>query len=105
MPIVSIKGTSQVFEVKEGEILYDSLYDRGYELPHGCLSGSCGACRVEIVSGKENLQAPGVIEQNTVDALKVEFSETKGADFIKEKEIRLSCRAKVVGNVTIDPIK
>lgn len=105
MPIVSIKGTSQVFEVKDGEILYDSLCDRGFELPHGCLSGSCGACRVEVVSGKDNLQPPGVIEQNTIDALKAEFSETKGAEFVKEKEIRLSCRAKVVGDVLIDPIK
>lgn len=105
MPIVSIQGADKVFEVNEGEILYDSLYDRGEELPHGCLSGSCGACRIEVVSGKENLQPPGVIEQNTIDALKAEFSETKGADFIKEKEIRLSCRAKVLGNVTIVPIK
>lgn len=105
MPIVSIEGTDKVFEVKEGEILYDSLCDRGEELPHGCLSGSCGACRVEVVSGKENLQPAGVIEQNTIEALKVEFTETRGPEFVKDKEIRLSCRAKVVGDVSIVPIK
>lgn len=105
MPIVSIKNTTKAFEVKEGEVLYDALYDRGEELPHGCLSGSCGACRVEITTGKENLQAPGVIEQNTIEALKDEFSKTKGADFVSEKEIRLSCRAKVLGNCTVIPIK
>jgi ferredoxin len=105
MPIVSIKDTDKTFEVSEGDILYDSLCDRGEELPHGCLSGSCGACRVEVVSGKENLQAAGVIEQNTIDALKTEFIETKGPDFVKEKEIRLSCRAKVLGDVCILPIK
>lgn len=105
MPIVSIAGSDKAFEVNEGEVLYDSLCDRGLELPHGCLSGSCGACRVEVVSGKENLQSAGVIEQNTIEALKVEFTETKGADFVKGKEIRLSCRAKVVGDVTILPIK
>ena len=105
MPIVSIQGTTKVFEVKEGEILYDSLYDRGEELPHGCLSGSCGACRVQIVSGKDNLQPAGVIEQNTIDALKSEFIETKGAEFVQGTDIRLSCRAKVTGDVTIIPIK
>ncbi len=105
MPIVSIKDTTRTFEVKEGEVLYDALCDRGEELPHGCLSGSCGACRVEITSGKENLQPAGVIEQNTIDALKDEFSKTKGLDFVSGKEIRLSCRAKVLGNCTIIPIK
>ena len=105
MPIVSLKDADKTFEVNEGEILYDSLYDRGEELPHGCLSGSCGACRVEVIDGKENLHPPGVIEKNTVEALKDEFSKTKGEEFVKQIEIRLSCRAKVLGNVCIRPIK
>lgn len=105
MPIVSIEGTTKQFEVKEGEVIYDALYDRGEELPHGCLSGSCGACRVQICSGKENLQAPGVIESNTIEALKDEFSKIKGIEFVNETEIRLSCRAKVLGDVSIKPIK
>ncbi len=105
MPIVSRADTNQTFDVKEGEILYDSLVDRGCELPHGCLSGSCGACRVAVISGNENLQAPGVIEQNTIEALKEEFAETKGADFVATMTIRLSCRAKVLGDVKIEPIK
>lgn len=105
MPRVSIQDTTKAFEVNEGEILYDALFDRGEVLPHGCLSGSCGACRVEIIEGKSNLQAAGVIEQNTIDALKDEFSKTKGQDFVENKEIRLSCRAKVLGNITIVSIK
>jgi len=105
MPTVSIKDTTKTFEVKEGEVLYDALFDRGEELPHGCLSGSCGACRVEITTGKENFQVPGVIEQNTIDALKDEFSKSKGLEFVAGKEIRLSCRAKVLGNCTIIPFK
>jgi ferredoxin len=105
MPRVSITDTDKTFEVKEGEILYDSLYDRGHELPHGCLSGSCGACRVEVVSGKENLMPPGVIENNTIEALKDEFKKVHGEGFVENKEIRLSCRAKVLGDVNIRPIK
>lgn len=105
MPRVSITDTTKAFEVNEGEILYDALYDRGEELPHGCLSGSCGACRVEIIEGKEHLQTPGVIEQNTIDALKEEFANTHGPDFVQNKEIRLSCRAKVLGDISFKPIK
>lgn len=105
MPVVSLKDGDKSFEVNEGEILYDSLYDRGEELPHGCLSGSCGACRVEVLAGAENLVPPGIIEQNTIDALKDEFKTTKGADFVEKTQIRLSCRAKVLGDVTVRPIK
>lgn len=105
MPRVSIKDTDKTFEVNDGEILYDALYDRGYELPHGCLSGSCGACRVEITSGKEHLQPPSVVESNTIDAIKEEFVKTEGSASIEGKEIRLSCRARVQGDVTFKPIK
>jgi len=96
MPRVSIPDTNKIIDVNTGEILYDSLYDRGHELPHGCLSGSCGACRVEVLSGSENLMPAGVIEQNTIESLKAE---------LKVENIRLSCRAKVIGDVTIRPIK
>ena len=105
MPRVSIQDTNKTIDVNEGEILYDSLFDRGVELPHGCLSGSCGACRVEILTGKENLQEPGVIEQNTIDALKDEYKNLHGEEFVAQKEIRLSCRAKIKGDVTIRPLK
>ena len=105
MPRVSIQDTNKTIDVNEGEILYDSLFDRGVELPHGCLSGSCGACRVEILAGKENLQDPGVIEQNTIDALKDEYQKLHGEEFVAQKEIRLSCRAKIKGDVTIRPLK
>jgi ferredoxin len=104
MPRVSIPDTDKIFEVNEGEILYDSIYERGYQLPHGCLSGSCGACRVEVISGKEHLVPAGIIECNTIDSLKDEFKKNHGEDFIQNKEIRLSCRAKVMGDIVIRPI-
>jgi ferredoxin len=105
MPRVSIEGLDKVFDVNEAEILYDSLCDRGHELPHGCLAGSCGACKVEILSGAENLQMPGVIEKNTLDAIRDDYIQKNGPDSMKDKEIRLSCRAKVLGDVKIKPFK
>jgi ferredoxin len=105
MPRVSIKDTNASFEVQEGDILYDSLADQGLKLPHGCLSGSCGACRIEILEGQENLQPASPVEQNTIEALKEEFRQNEGSAFLENKIIRLSCRAKVQGNLTIRPIK
>jgi ferredoxin len=105
MPRVSISDTNKIVEVNEGEVLYDSLSSQGENLPHGCLSGSCGACRVEVLSGADHLHPPGLIEKNTIESLKDEFEKSRGAEFVNGKEIRLSCRARVMGDVTIRPIK
>lgn len=105
MPIVSIKDTSKTYEVPEGDTLYNGLSNQGEILPHGCLAGSCGACRVEIIEGKENLRPPGVIESNTISALKEELSVSIGPELVKGMDIRLSCRAQIKGDVCIKPIK
>jgi ferredoxin len=105
MPRVSINATNKTLQVNSGEILYDSLFDRGVELPHGCLSGSCGACRIEIISGHDQLALPGVIESNTIDAIMDELKMKYGENFVTGKIIRLSCRAKIAGegNIIIQP--
>jgi ferredoxin len=105
MPIVSIKDTSKTYDIPEGDILYNGLSNHGEILPHGCLAGSCGACRVEIIEGKENLRPPGVIESNTVSAIKEELSISRGPESVNCMEIRLSCRAQIIGDVCIKPIK
>jgi len=105
MPRVSILDTEKFFDVNENEILYDALADRGEELPHGCLSGSCGACRIEVSMGADKLSTLGVIEKNTVDAVVDEFNKTRGEEFLNGKTVRLACRAKVLGDCTIKPLK
>jgi ferredoxin len=105
MPRVSIAGTDKIFDVKDGEIIYDALCDRGEELPHGCLAGSCGACRIHVIEGAENLAPATYIESNTLDAIKEEFTEKYGKDFLIDKHLRLACRARVKGDVQIKTIK
>lgn len=104
MPRVSISDTNQTLEVTSGETIYQSLLECGVELPHGCLSGSCGACRIEILAGKENLLEAGLIEKNTIQSLKEEFQTKRGEDF-SGREIRLACRAKLTGDLLIKIIK
>lgn len=105
MPRVSISGTSKTFEIASEEVIYDALSDRGEELPHGCLSGSCGSCRIEVIEGAENLKAPGAVEQDTLKSLYSDFCKEHGPDVMSTKKIRLSCRAKVLGDVCIKPFK
>lgn len=104
MPRVSIVDTSQTVEIASESILFDALADKGIDLPHGCLSGSCGACRVDVVQGEENLQPAGAIENNTIEAIKDEYRKTQGEGFLTGKHIRLSCRARIRGDVTILPL-
>ena len=104
MPRVSISDTNQTLEVTSGETVYQSLLECCVELPHGCLSGSCGACRIEILAGKENLIEAGLIEKNTIQSLKEEFQTKRGEDF-SGREIRLACRAKLTGDLLIKIIK
>ncbi len=105
MPRVSLENTDKHFDVNEDEVIYDALHDRGEQLPHGCLSGSCGACRIEVTKGAENLSPASVVEKNTVEAVIDELKKTKGEDYFKNKIVRLACRAKVKGDISILPLK
>ena len=97
MPRVSTADDNKSYEVKSDSIIYDALMDQGKDLPHGCLSGSCGACRIEILEGSQNLSPATFIEKNTLESLKDELNLKK--DF----PLRLSCRAMVIGDVRIKP--
>lgn len=94
-------GETKTFTVNEGEVIFDALDNQGHRLPAGCLAGSCGTCRLEILDGADNLNPPSTIEQDTIDAIKKEYDP----EFIKDKVIRLSCRAKVKGDVSLKPLK
>lgn len=102
MPTVLVKALSanekdRIFEIKKDQILFDELERLGFLLPHGCLAGSCGSCRIEILEGAENLSIAGAVEADTIEGLKKIYSATK--------HIRLSCRARVLGDIKIAVLK
>lgn len=96
MPTVLVKflkGESiQEVECEAGQNLFQSFEESGVKLPHGCLSGSCGSCRIEITEGYDHLSEPSFIEQDTLNSLSHEYPEST--------KLRLSCRAKVLGSFT-----
>lgn len=102
MPIVSIieeNGQISKYELPSGEVLFDGLQDAGLELPHGCLSGSCSACKCEITEGYENLSQASLVEENTLKSVYKNKTHAAG------KRIRLACRAKVLGDLCLKPFK
>ena len=91
MPTVSIElkdGSQKNFELRGEKSLFDELQACGLTLPHGCLSGSCSACKVYVLSGEANLTSPDPIEANTLEWLQKNPTT---------HPLRLSCRAKVSG--------
>ena len=107
MPTVSLKINDEVkqFEVHENELIWDELDRLGTKLPAGCLAGSCGTCRIQVLEGPENLSEPRAVEKETVHHLEERYKEKYGDDFMKGKSIRLSCRARITGDVSITPFK
>lgn len=95
-PNENTPSKSSSFEVNTNHILYDELERQGLILPHGCLAGSCGSCRVHVLKGIENLSPMGAVEQDTVNHIK---------DSHPGMNVRLTCRAKVLGDVSVTPIK
>jgi ferredoxin len=93
------------FQAEDGVILWEALEASGEILPSGCFAGSCGSCRINVVEGLENLSRLSVIENDTIEHLKGSYTESHGEDWTKEKNIRLSCRAKVKGDVKIHILK
>jgi ferredoxin len=110
MPTVLLKTFSpnekeQEFEGAKGLTIFDELERQGVLLPHGCLAGSCGSCRIEVLEGAENLSEIGVVEKDTVESLIKTYCETGRADAVVNKNIRLSCRAKILGDIKISVLK
>jgi len=100
MPIVSFEPNGKEYQVNSGETIFDAVDNHGHTLAHGCLSGSCGVCKIEILKGVENLSVASHVEQNTIDAL----HQADQGENLTGKTIRLACRAKVQGDITIRPL-
>lgn len=106
MPTVSVKEKNKdglvskevevVLEVQMGETLYDEIAAHGHKLPHGCLSGSCGACRMVVLKGEQFLSPPSEKEIQTLKNIFSNYRQKFGDSFIENKIIRLSCQSKFI---------
>ncbi|MCB9062164.1 MAG: (2Fe-2S)-binding protein [Halobacteriovoraceae bacterium] len=95
---IEIDNELKQYQVKGEKSLYVELEEQGLKLPHGCLAGACGACKVEILEGISNLSGLSPIEQDTVNAICKEKNYNPNAT-------RLSCRAIVNGSIKLKPLK
>ena len=92
MPVIHFakKNRDSIFCDYE-EILIKVLLRSGVPVASSCGGeGVCAKCRVKVISGKENLSAADESEKRII-------SKTFG-----EGDDRLSCQARVTGDITID---
>ena len=61
MAEVEVKNDSKTVKVPDGSLLAE--LDGKCSILFACKAGSCGSCKVKVVSGMENLEAPNDIEQ------------------------------------------
>lgn len=77
------KETSYKISVNSDHPILDLSEAQGVNLPHGCRSGSCGSCRIEIIKGMDLLSERSFLEQDTLER------------HHDEPSIRLSCRTRL----------
>ncbi len=100
--VQNLDKSVESFEINEDEILYHGLERQGKILPHGCLAGACGICRIEILQGSEVLLPKKAVEEDTVShILKKEYEKEIFEGSLNPQNVRLACRTKVKGNLTI----
>ena len=91
MAKISFTKPFPVIEVAKGENLMQALIKNGLPVASSCYGdGVCGKCRLEILSGKENLSPINDNEKLVRERLNL------------AKEVRLSCQTTVEGDVTVD---
>jgi len=100
-----IEGDITQVEVEENQLLLDALDVQGVKLPRGCMAGSCGTCRVEVLEGADNLSDPSFVESDTITHIHHSYKEAYDEDYLAGMQIRLTCRAKVKGDVKIKVLK
>ena len=90
MPSVTFADFDKTAEFPEGKRLLDCAGEMQIKLSQVCGGdGACGTCRIEVLSGWDNLTAPGPEEL---------YKEM-------EEPFRLSCQARLLNDVVVKVAK
>jgi len=65
--------------------ILDAAYDAGVFIDNACRSGTCGSCRIKLISGSVSMAVQDALTE-----------EDKADGYI------LACQAKIRGDVTVD---
>ena len=89
MPKLTVQPSGETFEMPEGQSYLEFCQSHAVPQDFGCTVGSCGTCRVEILSGMENLNEKSEEEAETLEMC-TDLENT-----------RLGCQLVISGDVTL----
>jgi ferredoxin len=89
-PVPLLRYRDVATPIKAGEDVLTQLLMAGAEIQYLCMGGTCGTCKVRVLSGQQHLQAVVPGERHW-------FPDTTG-------EVRLACQAicRGTGDVVVD---
>jgi phenol hydroxylase P5 protein len=87
---VEIEPTGDNVEIKEGQTLLDAALRQGVYLPHACIHGLCGTCKVEVLEGDinhGNASPFALMESERDDGFCLACTATATSDIVIEADI------------------
>jgi thioredoxin reductase/ferredoxin len=94
-PSITFAGLNRTVACTKNQTICEAAEKAGIPIKASCHQGQCAEDAVRVVSGRENLTAPGSTERDTLeDVLSLEVGPH-----------RLACMARVTGPVTIELLK
>jgi len=90
-PTIIFEPFREKIAVEQGESVLDASLKLGLFIDAPCAgNGTCGKCKVKIISGGENLSPPDICEKKHLTAGEIKHG------------LRLACRALVLGDVVVE---
>ena len=80
-------------EVENGMSLLNLAAEVDCDITFGCKSGSCGTCRIKVVSGRGNLSTPTAEEADFLTGFGAQPDERLGCQIV----INGDCKLQYVG--------
>ena len=91
---VDVQPGGFVLSVCDGETVMAAAERLGYRWPTLCHGeATCSICGAQVLSGEQNLDAPGEAEQATLELLSPQLRAGR--------QVRLACQARVRGDLTV----
>ncbi|PWK66410.1 2Fe-2S iron-sulfur cluster-binding protein [Aminobacter sp. AP02] len=86
---VSIPQFDSIIEVRAGQSILDAALKAGLDYPYACRSGTCSACKTQVLSGR--------VEQRAYDAAALSEAE-------RDAGLVLACRAHPISDCEVAPV-
>jgi glycine betaine catabolism B len=85
LPTVTFARSEKAAPLPSDRVVLDVADEVGVEIDNSCRAGTCGTCRVKLLSGQVTMAVEDGLEPGD-----------------KEKNIILACQAKSTGNIVVE---